>query len=121
MAECPMCGSHLDVIQYRWITNVLGLTKPYFQCPACKWKMTIAEVTRRGGLHGIKAGMASGMGRRNPLADPQPGRDQPNGNTVGRPSGHNQGRRRGNRGKGNRSRQRYRWKQRQRQSRFKRW
>ena len=68
MAQCPMCGSKLQVVQWRWITNVLGLTKPYFICPMCKWKMTIKEVNERGGLHGIKDGLRSGKGTRNPLA-----------------------------------------------------
>ena len=54
MAECPNCGSRLEVIQWNFLTNILGLTKPYFRCPICKWKMTVKEVTKRGGLHRIK-------------------------------------------------------------------
>mgnify|MGYP004132098593 CR=1 FL=1 len=54
MANCPICGSNLSVVKYRWLTNVLGLTKPYFICSACDWKMTIEEVHKRRGLDRIK-------------------------------------------------------------------
>ncbi len=74
MADCPMCGSRLDIIKWRWITNVLGLTKPYFKCPACSWKMTVKEVHTRGGIHGIKRGLSSGGGRRNLLSSSRPTR-----------------------------------------------
>ena len=66
MAYCPMCSSRLHVVQWRWITNVLGITKPHFICPACKWKMTIAEVHRRGGLARIKQNLGSRHSPRRP-------------------------------------------------------
>lgn len=64
MAECPVCGSHLQVVKYRWITNVIGLTKPYFICPACDWRMTIKEVKEKGSLTKIANGLTYGNGFR---------------------------------------------------------
>ena len=56
MADCPVCGSRLTVVKWRWFTNMLGLTKPYFICPACDWRMNVEEVHRRGGLFNIRPG-----------------------------------------------------------------
>ena len=50
MANCPLCGSKLEIVKFRWLTNFLGLTKPYFICPVCKWKKKLEDMHKEGGL-----------------------------------------------------------------------
>ena len=64
-AECPLCRSNLTCVRWQWITNVLGLTKPYFKCPNCKWKKYVKDIHKDGGFKNKKKKRPRHKGNRN--------------------------------------------------------
>ena len=64
IADCPMCNSKMIATRYNFITNSLGLTNPYFKCPMCRYKITVKEVHKRGGLDNVKRHIQRGRSNR---------------------------------------------------------
>ena len=93
MAECPNCGSRLDVQKPLFPLSLL--MKKKFICPVCDWEMTIAEVNERGGLHRIKYLLVHG-GRQQPQSD-SPKQNNPRPEGGRRHHGNHSGRRHHNR------------------------